>query len=106
MEPSKGVVTVEEEKSTCCLGGDGTSPYTTGLGLEALGIQLDSDGLKWTNISSTKVPSIYAIGDCIDGPMLAPKAEEEGIAASDHGWVCGSTSITMLFRYVERSLWV
>jgi dihydrolipoamide dehydrogenase len=60
----------------------GRRPYTAGLGLEALGIQLDKLGrIEVDEHFRTKVPSIYAIGDCIDGPMLAHKAEEEGIAA-------------------------
>lgn len=60
----------------------GRRPYTEGLGLEALGIQLDKIGrIEVDEHFKTAVPSIYAIGDCIDGPMLAHKAEEEGIAA-------------------------
>jgi dihydrolipoamide dehydrogenase len=60
----------------------GRRPYTEGLGLEALGIPTDRLGRVEVNDTfQTAVPNIYAIGDCIDGPMLAHKAEEEGIAA-------------------------
>ncbi|XP_046356838.2 dihydrolipoyl dehydrogenase, mitochondrial-like [Haliotis rufescens] len=58
----------------------GRRPYTQGLGLDNLGIQLDSRGRVPVNSRfQTSVPSIYAIGDCIHGPMLAHKAEDEGI---------------------------
>ena len=60
----------------------GRRPYTAGLGLENLGIQTDRLGrIDVDSHFRTVVPSVYAIGDCIDGPMLAHKAEEEGIAA-------------------------
>ena len=59
----------------------GRRPYTNGLGLEEMGIQLDKLGrVQVDEHFRTAVPSVYAIGDCIDGPMLAHKAEEEGIA--------------------------
>jgi len=60
----------------------GRRPYTAGLGLDTLGIQMDKLGrIEVDDHFRTAVPNIYAIGDCIDGPMLAHKAEEEGIAA-------------------------
>eukprot|EP00538_Stauroneis_constricta_P002269 CAMPEP_0119561268 /NCGR_PEP_ID=MMETSP1352-20130426/17139_1 /TAXON_ID=265584 /ORGANISM="Stauroneis constricta, Strain CCMP1120" /LENGTH=510 /DNA_ID=CAMNT_0007609437 /DNA_START=83 /DNA_END=1615 /DNA_ORIENTATION=+ len=60
----------------------GRRPYTDGLGLENLGIATDKLGrIEVDDHFRTAVPSVYAIGDCIDGPMLAHKAEEEGIAA-------------------------
>jgi len=60
----------------------GRRPYTDGLNLEQLGIKTDKLGrIEVDKHFKTAVPSIYAIGDCIDGPMLAHKAEEEGIAA-------------------------
>jgi len=60
----------------------GRRPYTDGLNLESLGIPTDKLGrIEVDKHFKTSVPSIYAIGDCIDGPMLAHKAEEEGIAA-------------------------
>mmetsp|Transcript_14584 Transcript_14584/g.16600 ORF Transcript_14584/g.16600 Transcript_14584/m.16600 type:complete len:502 (+) Transcript_14584:102-1607(+) len=70
------------EKYDVVLVSTGRRPYTDGLGLEALGIQTDRLGrIEVDDHFKTAVPSIYAIGDCIDGPMLAHKAEEEGIAA-------------------------
>mmetsp|Transcript_29336 Transcript_29336/g.67359 ORF Transcript_29336/g.67359 Transcript_29336/m.67359 type:complete len:447 (+) Transcript_29336:1200-2540(+) len=60
----------------------GRRPYTDGLGLDSLGISTDRLGrIEVDEHFRTVVPSVYAIGDCIDGPMLAHKAEEEGIAA-------------------------
>jgi len=58
----------------------GRRPYTENLGLETVGIVKDDKGRVPVNGSfQTVVPSIYAIGDCIHGPMLAHKAEDEGI---------------------------
>jgi dihydrolipoamide dehydrogenase len=60
----------------------GRKPYTDGLGLRELGVNLDERGR--INVDAhfqTNVPGIYAIGDVIAGPMLAHKAEEDGIAA-------------------------
>jgi dihydrolipoamide dehydrogenase len=66
----------------------GRRPYTTGLGLESVGLQLDSKGRVPVNKRfQTAVPSIYAIGDCIEGPMLAHKAEDEGILCVEG--ICG-----------------
>jgi dihydrolipoamide dehydrogenase len=81
MEPSKGG-DAKEEKFDVVLVATGRRPYTEGLGLEALGIQMDRLGrVEVDDHFRTAVPNIYAIGDCINGPMLAHKAEEEGIAA-------------------------
>lgn len=58
----------------------GRRPYTSNLGLENVGIVLDDRGRVPVNgMFQTIVPSVYAIGDCIHGPMLAHKAEDEGI---------------------------
>lgn len=58
----------------------GRRPYTENLGLEEIGIERDSKGRVPVNARfQTAVPSIFAIGDCIQGPMLAHKAEDEGI---------------------------
>ena len=60
----------------------GRKPYTDGLGLEALGVTLSPRGQIETDAHwQTNVKGIYAIGDCIAGPMLAHKAEDEGMAA-------------------------
>ena len=53
---------------------------TNGCGLEELGIKMERGVVQVDEHFRTNVPSVYAIGDCIDGPMLAHKAEEEGIA--------------------------
>jgi len=62
----------------------GRRPFTDGLGLEALGVELSPRGQIQTNAQwQTNIPGIYAIGDAIDGPMLAHKAEDEGMAAAE-----------------------
>lgn len=62
----------------------GRKPYTENLGLEALGIKCDAKGtIACDKHFKTSLPSIYAIGDVISGPMLAHKAEEEGIALAE-----------------------
>jgi dihydrolipoamide dehydrogenase len=59
----------------------GRRPYTANLGLEKLGIQMDKRGFIEINDKfQTNIPNIRAIGDCVRGPMLAHKAEEEGAA--------------------------
>ncbi|XP_076163844.1 dihydrolipoyl dehydrogenase, mitochondrial isoform X2 [Ptiloglossa arizonensis] len=58
----------------------GRRPYTNNLGLEDMGIERDEKGrIPVNNRFQTVVPSIFAIGDCIHGPMLAHKAEDEGV---------------------------
>ena len=62
----------------------GRRPYTHGLGLEELGVELDDRRrVKIDHGYMTNVPGIYAIGDVITGPMLAHKAEEEGVALAE-----------------------
>ena len=62
----------------------GRRPYTEGLGLEAVGVALDERGRVKTDAHyATNVPGIYAIGDVIAGPMLAHKAEDEGVAVAE-----------------------
>ena len=62
----------------------GRKPYTEGLNLSKVGIQKDSKGrIEVNNKLQTSVSNIYAIGDVIKGPMLAHKAEEEGIAVAE-----------------------
>lgn len=58
----------------------GRRPYTENLGLEGMGIERDQRGrIPVNSVFQTVIPNIYAIGDCIHGPMLAHKAEDEGI---------------------------
>ncbi len=62
----------------------GRVPFTEGLGLEAVGVQKDNRGRVIVDAHyATNVPGIYAIGDVIAGPMLAHKAEDEGVAAAE-----------------------
>ena len=62
----------------------GRKPYTEGLNLSKIGIKKDKKGSIEVNKKlQTSVPNIYAIGDVINGPMLAHKAEEEGIAVAE-----------------------
>ena len=62
----------------------GRKPYTEGLGLADAGVALDERGRVRTDEQfATSVPGIYAIGDVIAGPMLAHKAEDEGIAVAE-----------------------
>ena len=61
----------------------GRRPYTDGLGLEPLGISLQKGRIPVDGHWQTSVQGIYAIGDAIDGPMLAHKAEDEGMAVAE-----------------------
>ena len=62
----------------------GRRPYTLDLGLDTLGVARDERGCIIANSRlQTSIPHIYAIGDVIPGPMLAHKAEEEGILAAN-----------------------
>ncbi|MBT8409044.1 MAG: dihydrolipoyl dehydrogenase [Alphaproteobacteria bacterium] len=62
----------------------GRKPYTDGLGLEALGVAMSERGQVKTDAHwATNVSGIYAIGDAIAGPMLAHKAEDEGMAVAE-----------------------
>lgn len=67
-----------------CLVSVGRKPYTEGLGLEKAGVKLDNRGRVEVNGHlETNVPNIYAIGDVVVGPMLAHKAEEEGVFVAE-----------------------
>jgi dihydrolipoamide dehydrogenase len=62
----------------------GRLPYTAGLGLEALGVALHPRGqIQTDNHFRTNIKGLYAIGDAISGPMLAHKAEDEGMALAE-----------------------
>ncbi len=62
----------------------GRQPNTTGLGLETIGVQLDEQGrIPVNDHFETSAAGVYAIGDVIRGPMLAHKAEDEGVACAD-----------------------
>jgi dihydrolipoamide dehydrogenase len=62
----------------------GRKPYTAGLGLEALGVEMGPRGtVKTDDHFQTNIKGLYAIGDAIAGPMLAHKAEDEGMAVAE-----------------------
>jgi dihydrolipoamide dehydrogenase len=62
----------------------GRVPYTEGLGLDAVGVKLDNRGrIPVDGRFATSIPGLHAIGDVIAGPMLAHKAEDEGVAVAE-----------------------
>ena len=74
----------EELKCDVVLISIGRKPFTKNLNLENLGIKFDKKkGIQVNDKFQTNIPNIYAIGDVIKGPMLAHKAEEEGIAVAE-----------------------
>ena len=72
------------------LAATGRKPATSDIGLETVGLSTDERGcIQVDEQYRTAVPGVYAIGDCIPGPMLAHKAEEDGVAcveAMQSGW--------------------
>ncbi len=83
VEPAKGgdAETIEADVVLLSIG---RIPYTEGLGLAEVGVAIDNRGRVVTDDHyATNVPGIYAIGDVIAGPMLAHKAEEEGVAVAE-----------------------
>ncbi len=81
LEPAKGG-DAEELAAEVVLVSIGRRPFTEGLGLKELGVAMDNRGfIQVDGHFQTSVPGIYAIGDCVPGPMLAHKAEEDGIVA-------------------------
>ncbi len=83
VEPAAGG-TAEEIEADVVLVAIGRRPYVNGLGLDAVGVELDNRGrVKIGKHFETNVPGIYAIGDVVEGPMLAHKAEEEGVALAE-----------------------
>ena len=80
VEPSKGGA-AETLQADIVLVAIGRRPYVAGLGLDKVGVKLTDRGRIAVDAHfQTSVPGIYAIGDVIDGPMLAHKASEDGIA--------------------------
>jgi len=59
----------------------GRRPFTENLGLDEIGVKTDKRGFIMTDHFQTNIAGIYAVGDCTQGPMLAHKAEDEGVAA-------------------------
>jgi dihydrolipoamide dehydrogenase len=83
VEPAKGG-TPESIEADVVLVAVGRVPYTEGLGLKDVGVKLDERGrIVVDPYYATSVPGIWAIGDVIAGPMLAHKAEDEGVAVAE-----------------------
>lgn len=82
-EPVKGG-DAETLEADVVLVATGRRPFTDGLGLERAGVVLDEQGrVRISEHFLTNVPGIYAIGDVVAGPMLAHKAEDEGVAVAE-----------------------
>lgn len=87
----------------------GRKPYTENLGLENVGVEIDERGrIKTNSHYQTNVANIFAVGDVIVGPMLAHKAEEEGVAvaeliATGYGHVNYNTVPSVIYTHPEVS---
>jgi dihydrolipoamide dehydrogenase len=82
--PAKGEAAGEKLAADVVLVAIGRRPYTAGLGLQEIGVELDERGrVKTDGRFRTNVEGIYAIGDAIAGPMLAHKGEDEGTAVAE-----------------------
>jgi dihydrolipoamide dehydrogenase len=83
VEPAKGGA-AETIEADVVLVSIGRVPYTDGLGVKEAGVKLDERGRVMVDSHfATSVPGIWAIGDVIKGPMLAHKAEDEGVAVAE-----------------------
>jgi dihydrolipoamide dehydrogenase len=98
MEPAAGPSTgsgradTETLEADCVLVSIGRKPNTEGLNLEAIGLELNQRGqIETGHDFATQVEGVWAIGDVIPGPMLAHKAEDEGIAVAEN--IAGETGI-------------
>ncbi|MDB5559065.1 MAG: dihydrolipoyl dehydrogenase [Enterovirga sp.] len=84
IEPAQGEGTPEVIEADIVLVSTGRIPFTEGLGLDEVGVRRDGKGRVEVDAHfATNVPGIYAIGDVIAGPMLAHKAENEGVAVAE-----------------------
>jgi dihydrolipoamide dehydrogenase len=84
VEPAAGGGAAEMLEADIVLVAIGRAPYTDGLGLETVGVKKDNRGRVLVDARyRTNVEGIYAIGDVIAGPMLAHKAEDEGVAVAE-----------------------
>jgi dihydrolipoamide dehydrogenase len=91
VEPAKGGAS-ETIEADCVLVSIGRRPNTDGLGLDKAGLQVNNRGqIETDHDFRTKVAGIWGIGDVIPGPMLAHKAEDEGIAVAEN--IAGLTGI-------------
>jgi len=107
VEPAAGGGATEILEADIVLVAIGRVPYTEGLGLEAAGVNKDNRGRVVVDSHyATNVAGIYAIGDVIAGPMLAHKAEEEGVAvaeilAGQAGHVNYDVILNVVYTYPE-----
>ncbi len=91
LEPSAGGAS-ETLEADCVLVSIGRRPNTEGLGLDAIGLAPNQRGqIEIDHEFRTSVPGVWAIGDVVPGPMLAHKAEDEGIAVAEY--IAGHTGI-------------
>ncbi len=91
LEPAAGGA-AETLEADCVLVAIGRRPNVDGLGLAAIGLELNARGqIETDHDFRTKVDGVWAIGDVIPGPMLAHKAEDEGIAVAEN--IAGLTGI-------------
>ncbi|MGB3167490.1 MAG: dihydrolipoyl dehydrogenase [Alteraurantiacibacter sp.] len=82
----------ETMEADCVLVSIGRKPNTEGLGLDAIGLETNKRGqIEVDHEFCTAVDGVRAIGDVVPGPMLAHKAEDEGIAVAE--WIAGQTGI-------------
>jgi dihydrolipoamide dehydrogenase len=106
VEPAQGGA-AEELTADIVLLAIGRRPYTADLGLDDIGVALDPRGRVIVDHHwATNVPGIYAIGDVIAGPMLAHKAEDEGVAvaeqlAGQHGHVNYGVIPSVIYTWPE-----
>ena len=83
VEPAKGGDT-ETLDADVVIMAIGRKPYTEGLGLETVGVTTNPRGvIETTDHFKTGVEGIWALGDCVPGPMLAHKAEDDGVAVAE-----------------------
>ncbi|KAI3434485.1 hypothetical protein D9Q98_002561 [Chlorella vulgaris] len=107
LQPSKGKGDSETMTADVVLVSTGRRPFTKGLGLEDVGVTTDARGrITVDDNFQTSVPGIYAIGDVIPGPMLAHKAEEDGVAcvetlAGHSGHVNYNTVPSIVYTWPE-----
>ncbi|MFY0639321.1 dihydrolipoyl dehydrogenase [Maricaulis maris] len=82
LEPAAGgeAETIEADTVLVCIG---RRPYTDGLGLETVGIETDQRGFIAHDHYRTTAENVWVVGDCTHGPMLAHKAEDEGVACAE-----------------------
>ena len=91
LEPAAGGA-AETLEADCVLVAIGRKPNTDGLGLDKIGLEVNQRGqIEIDHEFRTSVPGVRAIGDVVPGPMLAHKAEDEGIAVAE--WIAGQTGI-------------